>query len=75
MTESDTWKSARKKPVEVEFQGPFTDIREVNTLEGYFEVDESYIEEHGGFVIIRGVDGEKYPCALDIFRETYEVLE
>lgn len=67
------WKSARKKPVEVEFRGPFETPGTVETIEGNFEIDEEYIEEHGGFVIIKGVDGEVYPCGLDIFEETYEV--
>ena len=69
-----TWKEARKKPVKIEYSGPYTDPSVVNTLEGDFEVDEEYIEEHGGFVLIRGVDDEVYPCALDIFNETYEKL-
>jgi hypothetical protein len=69
----ETWTKARKKPVEIEFRGPYVTTTQVETLEGDFEVDEEYIEEHGGYVIIRGVDGEKYPCALDIFKQTYDV--
>jgi len=71
----DTWRRARKRPVEVEFRGPYTDTDTIDTLEGDFEIDENYINEHGGYVVIRGVDGEVYPCGLDIFRETYEVFE
>jgi len=68
----DRWRKARKKPVEVEFRGPYTETDTIETIEGDFEVDEEYIEEHGGYVIIRGIEGEVYPCGLDIFRETYE---
>ena len=68
------WRPARKRPVEIEFRGPFYETDEIETIEGDFEVDEEYLEEHGGYVIIRGVNGEKYPCALDIFTETYEVI-
>lgn len=71
----DRWRPARKKPVEVEFRGPYTDPDVIETIEGDFEVDGEYIDEHGGFVLIRGVEGEVYPCAIDIFRETYEVIE
>lgn len=71
MTEHE-WKPARKKPVEVEYRGPYDDPAIIETIEGDFEVDEEYIEEHGGYVIIRGVEGEVYPCGLDIFHETYE---
>lgn len=65
----------RKKPVEVEARGPYTSTDEIDTLEGDFEIDDAYIEEHGGYYIIRGVDGELYPCAADIFEQTYERIE
>jgi len=65
------WSTAEKRPVEVEYRGPYTEPREIETLEGNFEVDEEYVEEHGGYVIIRGVRGEVYPCALDVFKQTY----
>jgi hypothetical protein len=68
----DRWRKAQKKPVEVEFRGPYRSTDIIETIEGDFEIDEEYIEEHGGYVIIRGVEGEVYPCGLDIFRETYE---
>lgn len=68
------WRKARKKPVQVEYHGPYTSTGVIETIEGDYEVDEEYIEEHGGYVIIRGVEGEEYPCALDIFEETYEVI-
>lgn len=70
MTERE-WKTARKIPIEVEWRGPFTDTDVIETIEGDFEIDKEYIEQHGGYVIIRGIDGEKYPCGLDIFNETY----
>lgn len=72
MSERD-WRPARKKPVEVEACGPFTDPEVVETLEGDFEVDEDYIDEHDGFYLIRGVEGEVYPCGAGIFRKTYEM--
>lgn len=75
MADEDEWKTARKKPVEVEWRGPFTDTTTVETIEGDFEVDDDYLDAHGGYVIIRGVEGEVYPCALDVFRQTYEAEE
>jgi len=71
MKANDSWREATKRPVTVEFRGPYTDPSVVETIEGDFEVDEEYIEKHDGYVIIRGVEGEVYPCGLDIFRETY----
>lgn len=68
----DRWRKAKKKPVEIEFRGPYTDTDTIETIEGEFEVDEEYVEDHGGYVIIRGVEGEIYPCGLDVFRQTYE---
>ena len=44
------------------------DIAVINTLEGYLIISD-------GDWIITGVQGEKYPCKPDIFKETYEVVE
>lgn len=80
-----SWEKARKKPIEVEYKGPFyvkpSDIHESNktsvieTIEGEFEITDSYLQEHEGYVIIKGVQGEVYPCALDVFKETYQTIE
>lgn len=40
----------------------------ISTLEGDMLCDK-------GSYIIRGVDGEYYPCRKDIFEKTYEVYE
>lgn len=68
----DQWQPVRKKPVVVEARGPFEDPTVVETIEGDFEVDREYINEHGGFYLIRGVEGEVYPCGADIFCRTYQ---
>jgi hypothetical protein len=41
---------------------------EINTLEGV-------MIGRGGDYIIKGVQGEIYPCKPDIFKETYEKVE
>lgn len=69
---TDGWFEVRKKPVEVEASGPHYDTRTVETLEGDFEVTEEYAD--GGYFLIRGVEGEIYPCDADIFEDTYERL-
>lgn len=71
--EGDAWFTATKKPVEIEARGPYTDPTVVETIEGDFEVTESYVEQHDGYYIIRGVQGELYPCGADIFHETYDI--
>lgn len=65
------WKKARKKPLAIEYRGPYYQTDTIDTIEGEFTITKDYLEEHGGYVVIRGVDNEIYPCALDIFRETY----
>lgn len=72
-TENGAWQTARKRPVEIEYAGPFMDPTVVETIEGDFEVDGEYIAEHDGYVIIQGVESERYPCGYDIFQETYLV--
>ncbi|MGW7927570.1 hypothetical protein [Staphylococcus xylosus] len=84
-------KKARKNPVEIEFiqfnnmvsageierwsdlSAVYNDdngnsIMTINTLEG------TMIASHGDY-IIKGTDGEFYPCKPDIFHKTYDVLE
>lgn len=59
------FKKYRKKPVEIEAEQnkgtPFT----INTLEGDMLVGT-------GDWVIRGVEGELYPCKDSIFKKTYE---
>lgn len=60
-------KKFRKKPVVVEAYQ--TDKKEViHTLEG------DMIASPGDW-IITGINGEKYPCKPDIFKETYEKVD
>jgi hypothetical protein len=56
-----TW---RKKPVEVRAKQMEQDF-EVETLEGR-------MKGKAGDFLIKGIKGEMYPCAEDIFRATYE---
>jgi len=72
LTTDDEWYPAKKKPIEVDVCGPYHDPQVVETLEGDYEVDEQYIDEHDGFYIIRGIDDETYPIGADIFEKTYD---
>lgn len=74
----------RKKPVVIEAAGPLTESNldevavwaeaqvghnaiVIDTLEGAMRADL-------GDYVIKGVQGEFYPCKPDIFRATYEEL-
>lgn len=58
------FQTARKKPVQIEFA--IIDVEfEVKTLEGT-------MRGKPGDVLIRGVEGELYPCARGIFDKTYD---
>ena len=60
------FKQAVKKPIPIrciQMQETFR----VETLEGV-------VEGKAGDYLIVGVRGEMYPCAKDIFEETYDVL-
>ena len=80
----------RKKPVvieAVEYRGEnreeilaFTATRRGRhrfTLEGDFKCEtlEGIMTAKQGDYIIKGVQGEFYPCKPDIFKETYEAVE
>lgn len=62
--EEDKFQDYRKKPVVI--QAYPTDVElDIETLEGTHHASV-------GDYIIRGVQGELYPCKPDIFKETYE---
>lgn len=63
----EDWTDVRKKPVEVEAKRAAERVR-IDTREG------TVVAEPGD-VVIRGVEGEVYPCDPDIFAATYEVAE
>ena len=57
----------RKKPIVIEAEQTDKEII-IHTLEGDMKASV-------GDYIIRGVNGEKYPCKPDIFNKTYEKVE
>lgn len=60
-------KKYRKKPLVIEAYQTSKELL-IPTLEG------NHIASPGDF-IVRGVDGECYPCKPDIFQKTYERVE
>jgi hypothetical protein len=64
---SEDWTDVRKRPVEVEARKA-TEREEIQTREG------TVVAEPGD-VVLRGVEGEVYPCDPDIFAGTYEVVD
>lgn len=64
----DRMLTVRKRPVRVHAtQLNFPEGFEVTTLEGK-------LRGRPGDYLIIGVDGEKYPCAQEIFERTYEIV-
>ena len=62
---SDTiWKNYRKRPVVIQARR-LTEKTEIKTREGV-------LFGYPGDFLIRGVQGEEYPCGADIFAQTYE---
>ena len=61
------WRKARKLPKVIEFREVKGSEEELNTLEGKVT---AYADRD---FVVRGVDGEVYPCKKDIFRKTYEL--
>jgi len=60
------WRGVRKRPAEVHatrIDEPFS----VQTLEGV-------MTGKAGDFLIRGIDGELYPCDADIFKRTYDII-
>ncbi|MGT2811861.1 hypothetical protein [Streptococcus minor] len=53
------------EPVNVDYSVPSMPVLKIHTLEGVMTAIE-------GDFIIKGVQGEFYPCKPDIFEQTYE---
>lgn len=60
-------KDYRKKPIVIQAEQQTKDF-EVKTLEGTMK------GKAGDYLII-GIKGEKYPCAKEIFEQTYEEVK
>lgn len=58
---------AIKKPVNVQFC--------IAPEGGFITTPEGVMQYKTGDYIIRGVNGEIYPCQPDIFEKTYEVVD
>lgn len=63
------WKNCMKKPVVVQVREVRPNEEGIETLEGFKPCSTS---EH---LIIKGIRGEEYPIARDIFEETYEYTD
>jgi hypothetical protein len=62
-----TWSKYRKRPIVIEAR--LTKVEEkIVTLEGVMTASP-------GDYIIRGIQGEEYPCKPDIFKASYESAE
>jgi hypothetical protein len=81
------WKMARKKPVVIEFREvlpaekaytySFGDMPDALVELGEWTTtrEGKLFAKAGKDYIIKGVDGETYPIAKEIFKKTYEVIE
>lgn len=78
-------KSYRKKPVTIEaVQFTGDNEKEIIDFVGcklytnygniYIPTLEGIIRAKPGYYIIKGVKGEFYPCAEEVFKETYEEI-
>ena len=61
------WVKYRKKPVVIEAR-LITEAILIPTLEGT-------MRGNAGDYLVRGVDGELYPCKASIFEKTYDAVE
>jgi hypothetical protein len=59
------WKNYRKKPIVIQAREITEDEIKVKTKEGIM------LGRKGDF-LIKGIEGELYPCARDIFFKTYD---
>jgi len=75
----------RKKPVEIDaIKWTGENLDEIKAFMGYYEYAKGELIIHTlegkmkasrGDFIIKGVNGEFYPCKPDIFEKTYDLVE
>lgn len=65
MAEISKFMNGTSRPVRVSYDDPDNPTMLIKTLEGVMRADV-------GDYIIKGVQGEFYPCKPDIFNQTYE---
>jgi hypothetical protein len=76
----------RKKPVVIEAvqftEENYQEVKDfcpalvyIDTMNGYIKTLEGVMQASEGDWIIKGVNGEFYPCKPDIFQKTYEPAE
>ena len=73
------WNGSNKEEL-ISFSNGAVDFLPVQRSDGivthcYIKTLEGTMEANTGDYIIRGVNGEFYPCKLDIFHKTYEAVE
>lgn len=59
------------------FGKDFGDVFEFGATKGYLKVktlEGSSYNVPDGYIIIRGVQGEFYPCDPEIFKQTYNII-
>lgn len=54
--------------LQIVFHGRFPAICEIRTIEGLMKA-------HEGDMIIKGIEGEIYPCKKDIFDKCYDIVD
>lgn len=57
-----------EKEIRVSYENPKKPVVKIETLEGVMDASI-------GDFIIKGINGEFYPCKPDIFEKTYELAE
>ncbi len=65
LVEISKFMNGTSRPVRVSYDDPENPAILIETLEGVMRAD-------AGDYIIKGVQGEYYPCKPDIFEQTYE---
>jgi len=66
MEEQEIWHKATKKPVQIEWRDVRGEKEQMETREG------KLYGYKGQDVIIKGIQGEIYPCKIDIFEKEYD---
>ena len=69
------WMTATKRPITLQYAGPFTEARIVESAAGTLEIDQAYVDEHDAYYLVRGSSDGVHPEPKADFEHNHNLIE
>jgi hypothetical protein len=67
--------TATKRPITLQYAGPFTEARIVESAAGMLEIDQAYVDEHDAYYLVRGSSDGLHPEPKADFEHNHNLIE